>query len=58
MKLIYDYWRSELPDTELPLGIFSENFTTTGLKEEKGGATISGDRNFYEIAFLIQGLNS
>jgi MOSC domain-containing protein YiiM len=29
----YDYWRSELPDTDLPLGIFGENFTTTGLKE-------------------------
>ncbi|BDI19726.1 hypothetical protein ANSO36C_55280 [Nostoc cf. commune SO-36] len=22
----YDYWRGELPDTELPLGIFGENF--------------------------------
>jgi MOSC domain-containing protein YiiM len=31
----YDYWRGELPDTELPLGIFGENFTTTGLKEEE-----------------------
>ena len=31
----YDYWRSELPDTELTLGIFGENFTTTGLKEEE-----------------------
>jgi MOSC domain-containing protein YiiM len=31
----YDYWRSELPDTELPLGIFGENFTTTGLREEE-----------------------
>ncbi|MEH2380877.1 MAG: MOSC domain-containing protein [Nostoc sp.] len=30
----YDYWRGELPDTELPLGIFGENFTTTGLREE------------------------
>jgi MOSC domain-containing protein YiiM len=30
----YDYWRSELPDTELTLGIFGENFTTTGLREE------------------------
>jgi MOSC domain-containing protein YiiM len=29
----YDYWRSELPDMDLPLGIFGENFTTTGLKE-------------------------
>ncbi|WP_292763417.1 MOSC domain-containing protein [Nostoc sp. NOS(2021)] len=31
----YEYWRSELPDTELPLGIFGENFTTTGLREEE-----------------------
>jgi MOSC domain-containing protein YiiM len=31
----YDYWRSELPETELPLGIFGENFTTTGVKEEE-----------------------
>ncbi|MCC5660189.1 MOSC domain-containing protein [Nostoc sp. XA010] len=30
----YDYWRGELPDTELPLGIFGENFTITGLREE------------------------
>lgn len=31
----YEYWQSELPDTELPLGIFGENFTTTGLREEE-----------------------
>jgi MOSC domain-containing protein YiiM len=31
----YDYWQRELPDTELPLGIFGENFTTTGLREEE-----------------------
>ncbi|MBG1245104.1 MOSC domain-containing protein [Nostoc sp. NZL] len=31
----YDYWRGELPETELPLGIFGENFTTTGLREEE-----------------------
>jgi MOSC domain-containing protein YiiM len=30
----YDYWRAELPDTELTMGNFGENFTTTGLKEE------------------------
>jgi MOSC domain-containing protein YiiM len=29
----YDYWRGKLPQTELPLGIFGENFTTTGLTE-------------------------
>jgi MOSC domain-containing protein YiiM len=31
----YDYWRGELPDTELRLGIFGENFTITGLREEE-----------------------
>ncbi|AGY59857.1 MOSC domain-containing protein [Gloeobacter kilaueensis] len=31
----YDYWRSELPDIELTLGMFGENFTTTGLKEDE-----------------------
>ncbi len=30
----YDYWRSELSDVELPLGMFGENFTTEGLIEE------------------------
>src|ERR1700730_13653956 len=29
----YDYWKKELPDRELPIGIFSENFTTDGLLE-------------------------
>jgi MOSC domain-containing protein YiiM len=31
----YDYWQSELPETELTLGNFGENFTTTGLREEE-----------------------
>lgn len=31
----YDYWRSELPDTDLTPGIFGENFTVTGLREEE-----------------------
>jgi MOSC domain-containing protein YiiM len=31
----YDYWRSELPNTELTLGIFGENFTVTGFREEE-----------------------
>jgi MOSC domain-containing protein YiiM len=29
----YSYWRSELPDVELPWGVFGENFTTLGLLE-------------------------
>ncbi|MBD3886325.1 MOSC domain-containing protein [Phormidium tenue FACHB-886] len=31
----YDYWRGELHDTELTLGNFGENFTTTGLRENE-----------------------
>jgi MOSC domain-containing protein YiiM len=29
----YNYWREELPGTELPWGMFGENFTTEGLME-------------------------
>ena len=29
----YGYWREELPGTELPWGMFGENFTTEGLDE-------------------------
>lgn len=29
----YDYWRAELPGTELPWGMFGENFTAEGLSE-------------------------
>jgi len=29
----YNYWREELPGTELPWGMFGENFTTEGLTE-------------------------
>ena len=37
----YAYWRNELPDTELTLGSFGENFTVTGFREE---ALNIGDR--------------
>jgi MOSC domain-containing protein YiiM len=30
----YDYWRSELPGQDLPMGVFGENFTTDGLLED------------------------
>jgi MOSC domain-containing protein YiiM len=30
----YPFWRQQLPDMDLPWGIFGENFTTTGLLEE------------------------
>jgi MOSC domain-containing protein YiiM len=29
----YEYWRRELPDAELPWGVFGENLTTEGLLE-------------------------
>ena len=29
----YAYWRAELPGTELPYGMFGENFTTKGIDE-------------------------
>jgi MOSC domain-containing protein YiiM len=31
----YNFWRRELPDTELPWGAFGENFTTEGLLEDE-----------------------
>ncbi len=37
----YDYWRQQLPGTELPWGMFGENFTTEGLNES---TTNIGDR--------------
>jgi len=30
----YDYWKRELPNRELPMGVFGENFTTAGLAED------------------------
>lgn len=30
----YEYWRTQLPDMDLPYGMFGENFTTEGLLEE------------------------
>src|SRR4029450_13330810 len=29
----YPFWKHELPDMELPWGVFGENLTTTGLLE-------------------------
>jgi MOSC domain-containing protein YiiM len=31
----YPHWRRELPDLDLPWGMFGENFTTTGLAEDE-----------------------
>src|SRR5438552_2320246 len=30
----YSFWRGELPDVDLPWGMFGENFTTAGLLED------------------------
>jgi MOSC domain-containing protein YiiM len=37
----YEYWKTELPGRELPMGMFGENFTADGLAED---ATHLGDR--------------
>lgn len=37
----YEFWRRELPDMQLPYGMFGENFTTEGLLED---ALNVGDR--------------
>lgn len=37
----YDFWRGELPDMDLPCGMFGENLTTEGLFEENA---FIGDR--------------
>src|SRR5882724_3873456 len=37
----YAFWRAELPDMDLPFGMFGENFTTEGLLED---AVYIGDR--------------
>ena len=31
----YDYWKHEVPEMDLPWGMFGENFTTTGLFESE-----------------------
>ena len=31
----YAYWRQELPGIDLPWGMFGENFTTSGLREDE-----------------------
>src|ERR1041384_4037372 len=37
----YDVWRAELPEMELPLGMFGENLTVTGMPETE---VFIGDR--------------
>lgn len=38
----YDYWKTELPDHELPMGAFGENFTVDGPLDED--SVFIGDR--------------
>ena len=45
----YDYWKTELPGRELPLGMFGENFTTDGLPED---SVHIGDRIRFGSAVL------
>ncbi len=37
----YEYWREELPDADLPFGVFGENLTTEGIFES---GVRAGDR--------------
>jgi MOSC domain-containing protein YiiM len=37
----YEYWKAQLPEQQLPIGMFGENFTTEGLLED---AAHLGDR--------------
>ena len=46
----YNYWRGELPDMQLPWGMFGENFTTEGLLEDQVNI---GDRFRVGAAELI-----
>lgn len=46
----YSYWKSELPQTPLPLGAFGENFTVEGFLEEN---THVGDRISVGSAELV-----
>jgi MOSC domain-containing protein YiiM len=46
----YDYWKAELPGRDLPIGIFGENFTTGGLRED---AVHLGDRFFVGSAAVV-----
>jgi MOSC domain-containing protein YiiM len=46
----YDYWKRELPERELPLGMFGENFTTEGLLED---SLFLGDRIAVGSAELV-----
>lgn len=45
----YSYWRTELPDAELPWGVFGENFTSEGILEDQtriGDCILVGSAEF------------
>ena len=44
----YPFWRSELPEMDLPFGMFGENFTSEGLRESE---TNIGDK--FEIGTAV-----
>ena len=46
----YDFWRQELPGTNLPWGMFGENFTTEGLLEKD---LFVGDRLQIGTAIIV-----
>ena len=46
----YDFWRQELPGTNLPWGMFGENFTTEGLQEKD---LFIGDRLRIGTAIIV-----
>src|SRR3990172_2994409 len=51
----YDYWRGELPEMKLPWGMFGENLTTEGWREDIiKRFLISGRAGFY-VAVLQEG---
>jgi MOSC domain-containing protein YiiM len=46
----YPYWRNELPEADLPWGVFGENLTTEGLSED---TLFIGDRLRVGSALLV-----
>lgn len=46
----YEFWKRELPEMDLPWGMFGENFTTEGLSEDKVSI---GDKFRVGSAFLV-----
>jgi MOSC domain-containing protein YiiM len=47
----YEYWRDQLPDADLPLGVFGENLTTEGILETdvRAGDRLSIGTALFEV---------